>query len=60
MESAKCSIKVGVSGQKGSSQRFVSSPCRPSGSRCESERKEGTAARDLGWSSFLLFDSKVR
>ncbi|XP_062499259.1 uncharacterized protein LOC134176609 isoform X2 [Corticium candelabrum] len=47
VESAKCSIKVGVSGQKGSSQRFVSSPCRPSGSRCESERKEGTAARDL-------------
>ncbi|XP_062523410.1 uncharacterized protein LOC134198093 isoform X3 [Corticium candelabrum] len=47
VESAKCSIKVGVSGQKGSSQRFVSSPCRPSCTRCESERKEGTAARDL-------------
>ncbi|XP_062523774.1 uncharacterized protein LOC134198401 isoform X2 [Corticium candelabrum] len=47
VESAKCSIKVGVSGQKASSQRFVSSPCRPSGTRCESERKEGTAAHDL-------------
>ena len=60
MESAKCSIKVGVSGQKASSQRFVSSPCRPSGTRCESERKQGTAARDLGLLLFVLFDSKVR